>query len=114
MRKAQSGLTVPASLALMALLVLLILLPDQALAASTGGGGLQWETPLQKIRDSITGPVAYAVSLMGIVVTGAILVFGGEINEFVRRIIMLVLVVSLMVFATDLLSTLFNAGAVIR
>ena len=75
--------------------------------------GLEWETPLQKIRDSVTGPVAYAISLLGIVVTGAILVFGGEINEFVRRIIMLVLVISLMVFAADLLNTLFNKGAVI-
>ena len=74
---------------------------------------LEWETPLQKIRDSVTGPVAYAISLLGIVVTGAILVFGGEINEFVRRIIMLVLVISLMVFAADLLNTLFNKGAVI-
>ena len=59
------------------------------------------------------GPVAYAISLLGIVVTGAILVFGGEINEFVRRLIMLVLVISLMVFAADLLNTLFNKGAVI-
>ncbi len=77
------------------------------------GSGLEWETPLQKIRDSVTGPVAYAISLLGIVVTGAILVFGGEINEFVRRLIMLVLVISLMVFAADLLNTLFNKGAVI-
>jgi type IV secretion system protein VirB2 len=88
-------------------------LPSLAHAASTGGSGLEWETPLQKIRDSVTGPVAYAISLLGIVVTGAILVFGGEINEFVRRIIMLVLVISLMVFAADLLNTLFNKGAVI-
>jgi len=112
MRKAPSDFSVFWSLALPALLVFLIAFPEHALASSTGSG-LQWETPLQKVRDSITGPVAYAVSLMGIVVTGAILVFGGEINEFVRRVIMLVLVVSLMVFATDLLSTLFSAGAVI-
>jgi type IV secretion system protein VirB2 len=89
------------------------LMPALAHAASTGGSGLEWETPLQKIRDSVTGPVAYAISLLGIVVTGAILVFGGEINEFVRRLIMLVLVISLMVFAADLLNTLFNKGAVI-
>ncbi|ADP70349.1 Conjugal transfer protein TrbC [Rhodomicrobium vannielii ATCC 17100] len=112
MRKAPSDFTAFWSLALTALLFLLIAFPEHAFASSTGSG-LQWETPLQKLRDSITGPVAYAVSLMGIVVTGAILVFGGEINEFVRRVIMLVLVVSLMVFATDLLSTLFSAGAVI-
>jgi type IV secretion system protein VirB2 len=95
------------------LLALIVLFPALAQAASTGGSGLEWETPLQKIRDSVTGPVAYAISLLGIVVTGAILVFGGEINEFVRRIIMLVLVISLMVFAADLLNTLFNKGAVI-
>jgi type IV secretion system protein TrbC len=91
----------------------LCLVPALARAASTGGSGLEWETPLQKIRDSVTGPVAYAISLLGIAVTGAILVFGGEINEFVRRLIMLVLVISLMVFAADLLNTLFNKGAVI-
>ena len=95
------------------LFALILFLPSLAHAASTGGSGLEWETPLQKIRDSVTGPVAYAISLLGIVVTGAILVFGGEINEFVRRIIMLVLVISLMVFAADLLNTLFNKGAVI-
>jgi type IV secretion system protein VirB2 len=91
----------------------ILLIPALAHATSTGGSGLEWETPLQKIRDSVTGPVAYAISLLGIVVTGAILVFGGEINEFVRRLIMLVLVISLMVFAADLLNTLFNKGAVI-
>jgi type IV secretion system protein VirB2 len=83
-------------------------------AAGTGGGGLPWESPLQTIADSISGPVAYAISLIGIVVAGAMLVWGGEINEFARRIIMLVLVISLIVFATQLLSTLFNvSGAVI-
>ena len=87
--------------------------PDAAQAAASGGG-LPWETPLQTLRDSITGPVAYAISLMGVVVAGATLVFGGEINDFVRRIIMLVLVISLIIFSTNILSTLFNAGAVIQ
>jgi type IV secretion system protein VirB2 len=41
------------------------------------------------------------------------LIFGGEINEFARRIIMLVLVVALLVSATNLLSTLFSTGAVV-
>jgi type IV secretion system protein VirB2 len=98
---------------LLALMVLTVFPADHAFASTSGSSGLQWETPLEKVRDSITGPVAYAISLLGIVVTGAILVFGGEINEFVRRVIMLVLVVSLMVFATDILSTLFNKGALI-
>ena len=95
------------------LVSLTLALPEIAVAA-TGGGSLPWETPLQTLRDSITGPVAYAVSLMGIVVAGAMLVWGGEINEFVRRMIMLILVISLIIFASNILSTLFNAAAATR
>ena len=93
--------------------VIVVLAPDAAWAPSSGGGGLPWETPLQTIRDSLTGPVAYAISLMGVVVAGATLVFGGEVNDFVRRLIMLVLAISLLVFSTNILSTLFNTGAVL-
>ena len=96
------------------LLALSILLPDQAWATSTSSGGLPWESPLQTVSQSLTGPVAYAISLIGVVVTGAMLIFGGEINEFARRIIMLVLVIALLVSATNLLSTLFSSGAVVR
>jgi type IV secretion system protein VirB2 len=82
--------------------------------AGTGGGSLPWETPLEAIRDSVTGPVAYAISLMGIVVAGAMLVWGGEIGDFVRRIIMLTLAISLIVFSANILATLFSvSGAVI-
>ena len=88
-------------------------IPDLASAATGGGSGLPWETPLETLRDSITGPVAYTISLLGVVVAGAALVFGGEINDFVRRMIMLVLVISLIIFAANFLSTLFNTGAVI-
>lgn len=94
------------------LLLLALLAPDLAFASDVGGG-LPWETPLATIRDSITGPVAYAISMMGIVVAGAMLIWGGEINEFARRVIMLVLVISLIVAASSLLKTLFVSGALI-
>ena len=98
---------------ILVLVSLTLAFPEIAVAA-TGGGSLPWETPLQTLRDSITGPVAYAVSLMGIVVAGAMLVWGGEINEFARRMIMLILVISLIIFASNILSTLFNAAAATR
>ena len=44
---------------------------------------------------------------------GAALVFGGEINEFVRRIIMLVLVCAFIVGVTNLASALGITGAVV-
>jgi type IV secretion system protein VirB2 len=96
-----------------ACLIVCCLAPGLA-EAGTGGGSLPWETPLEAIRDSVTGPVAYAISLMGIVVAGAMLVWGGEIGDFVRRIIMLTLAISLIVFSANILATLFSvSGAVI-
>jgi type IV secretory pathway VirB2 component (pilin) len=98
----------------LALAAIVVLDPGAAWASSSSGSsGMPWEAPLTKLLNSVKGPVAYAVSLMGIVVAGASLVFGGEINEFVRRVIMLILVVSLILFAANILSTLFSAGAVV-
>jgi type IV secretion system protein TrbC len=84
-----------------------------ALAATAGGGGLPWDTPLTTLRNDITGPVAFTISLLAMVACGAALVFGGEINEFVRRIIMLVLVCAFIVGVTNLASALGIAGALV-
>lgn len=94
-----------------ALALALVLSPSAAHAGGGGGGGLAWETPLQTIVASITGPVAMAVSLLGIVVSGATLIWGGEINEFVRRMVMLALVIAIIVAAASVLSALFGVGA---
>lgn len=90
-----------------------ILFPQQSQAAGAGAG-LPWEAPLQTIQRSIQGPVAYVISLLALIGCGGTLVWGGEINEFLRRGILLVLVISLIVFATNLMTTLFNtSGATI-
>ena len=73
--------------------ILILLYFTATVSASTGGTALPWEGPLQAIADSLTGPVAYVISVVGIVVAGAMLVWGGEINEFARRLIMLVVAV---------------------
>ena len=81
--------------------------------AATVGGALPWDTPLTTLRTDITGPVAFTISLLAMVACGAALVFGGEINEFVRRIIMLVLVAAFLVGVTNLASALGITGAVV-
>lgn len=81
--------------------------------ASSAGGSLPWDTPLTTLKNDITGPVAFTISLLAIVACGAALVFGGEINEFVRRIIMLVLVASFIVGVTNLASALGITGAIV-
>ena len=95
------------------LAITFLLVADPAVAGSAQG--LPWEGPLEKIRNSMTGPVALGISLIGIVVAGGMLIFGGELGEFARRAIMLVLVLALLVAANNILTTLFgSAGAVIN
>jgi type IV secretion system protein VirB2 len=45
--------------------------------ASTSTTGLPWETPLQTVKQSLTGPVAAGISVVGIAAGGMALVFGG-------------------------------------
>ncbi|WP_208438668.1 MULTISPECIES: TrbC/VirB2 family protein [Bartonella] len=82
-------------------------------ATSGGGASLPWEAPLEKLKKSVSGPVAFVVSLLGLVAGGATLIFGGEVSEFVKRIIYLVLVISVIVFANTLLTGALFSGAVV-
>ena len=63
------------------------------------------------MRDSLTGPVAFAVSIIGIIVAGAVLIFGGDMNGFFRTLVFLVLVMALIVGANNLMSGFFGRGA---
>lgn len=42
-----------------------------ALAGTTSGTAMPWETPLQTVQESITGPVAKAIGIIAIAVTGS-------------------------------------------
>ena len=85
---------------LIAIAAILLLVPDLALASVGSGGGLP------------TGPVAFSLSIVGIVVAGGILIFGGELNAFFRSLIFIVLVMALLVGAQNIMTNLFG-GAVI-
>ena len=93
-------------------LFLLLLSADQAQATVGAGGALPYETWLVSLRNSVTGPVAFTLSIIGIVVAGGILIFGGELNAFFRTLIFIVLVMALLVGANNVMTNLFQ-GAVI-
>jgi type IV secretion system protein TrbC len=97
---------------MLGVIVLAAVHPETA-HASTAGGALPWDGPLTTLKNDLTGPVAFTISLLAMVACGAALVFGGEINEFVRRIIMLVLVVALITGVVNVASALGITGAVV-
>lgn len=84
-----------------------------ARAAETAGGSLPYETWLQTLQTSFTGPVAFSVALLGIISSGATLIFAGnEIGRFVRTILYLVLVMTLLVGSNSLMTKFFNGATI--
>lgn len=93
------------------LLLAVMALPEHAFAASSGGGSLPYEDWLTTLRESVTGPVAFALSIIGIVVAGGVLIFGGDLNGFFRTLIFLVLVMALIVGANNVMKNFFGTSA---
>jgi type IV secretion system protein VirB2 len=96
---------------LLVILALFLLAPLPAFASEGTGGSLPYEGWLTNLRNSVTGPVAFALSIIGIVVAGGVLIFGGDLNGFFRTLIFLVLVMAFLVGAQNVMSSFFGRGA---
>ncbi|WP_258058345.1 TrbC/VirB2 family protein [Campylobacter fetus] len=93
--------------------IFLFLLFGTVAFAATTGAGLPWEGPLQTIKASITGPVAFTLSILAIVACGIGLVWGGEMTTFVKTLVYIVLVIALVVGATNVMGIFQTTGALI-
>lgn len=79
-----------------------------ATTASTTAN-LPWEGGVQRFVDSLTGPVAIGISLVSIVAVGAGMIFkGDEMGEFAKKGMQIVLVISIIVFAAQILTALIG------
>ncbi|MCW0001771.1 TrbC/VirB2 family protein [Pararhizobium sp. YC-54] len=94
-----------------ALLAMPIALASVAPALASSGGSLPWEGPLQQIQESITGPVAGAIALAAVAIAGGMLIFGGELNDFARRLVYIVLVAGILLGATNIIGLFGATGA---
>lgn len=93
------------------LLAVLALLPQHANAAEGAGGALPYEGWLVALRTSVTGPVAFALAIIGIVIAGGVLIFGGDLNGFFRTLMFIVLVMAFLVGAQNMMAGFFGRGA---
>lgn len=80
-------------------------------AFASSGGSLPWEGPLEQIQESITGPVAGYIALAAVAIAGGMLIFGGELNDFARRLIYVVLVAGILLGATQIVALFGASGA---
>ena len=81
-------------------------LPSAAVAA---GSGMPWEEPLQKVLDSVQGPVAKIVAVIIIITTGLTLAFGETAGGF-RRLIQIVFGLSIAFAASSFFLSFFSFG----
>jgi type IV secretion system protein VirB2 len=84
---------------------------DASPAFASSGGSLPWEGPLEQIQESITGPVAGYIALAAVAIAGGMLIFGGELNDFARRLMYVVLVAGILLGATTIVGLFGATGA---
>jgi len=74
--------------------------------ALAAGSGMPWEAPLQRILDSVQGPVAKVTAVVIIVITGLSLSFGDMSGGF-RRMIQIVFGLSIAFAASSFFLSFF-------
>lgn len=80
-----------------------------AAPAHAAGSGMPWEDPLQRILDSVQGPVAKIVAVIIIITTGLTLAFGETSGGF-RRMIQIVFGLSVAFAASSFFLSFFSFG----
>ena len=80
-----------------------------AAPAYASGSSMPWEEPLQKILESIEGPVAKIVAVIIIITTGLALAFGDTSGGF-RKLIQIVFGLSIAFAASSFFLTFFSFG----
>ncbi len=89
----------------------LLIMPIQAFASQQGTNA--WEIILNKIVTSFTGPVAYAMAILAIVVCGLMMAFA-DLQGGARRFVQVACGISLIFFAGQIATQFFGfSGAVI-
>jgi type IV secretion system protein TrbC len=77
--------------------------------AWAAGSSMPWEAPLQKILDSVEGPVAKIIAVIIIILTGLTLAFGETSGGF-RRLIQIVFGLSIAFAASSFFLSFFAFG----
>lgn len=81
--------------------------------AGSATTGLPIEAPLEKLKQSLTGPVAGIVAVLAFFGLGWQLVWGGEMNDFNRKAVMGLMGVAFVVGASSAYNIFFGSGALL-
>lgn len=97
----------PRLLRLLVLSTVLVLAAGPALASGGGGSAMPWDDKLSAVADSITGPVAKAIGVIAIALTGLGVAFS-EGGSWVRRGLSVIFGLSIAFTASSFALSFFN------
>jgi type IV secretion system protein TrbC len=80
-----------------------------AASADAAGTGMPWEQPLEKVLESVEGPVAKILAVIIIITTGLTLAFGETAGGF-RRLIQIIFGLSIAFAASSFFLSFFSFG----
>jgi len=80
-----------------------------AVQAQAAGSGMPWEEPLQKVLESVQGPVAKIIAVIIIITTGLTLAFGETGGGF-RKLIQIIFGLSIAFAASSFFLSFFSFG----
>lgn len=86
------------------LLCLMLLVTVAPMTAFATSGGFKFEGTLSKLSDSLSGPVARSIALIGIVVGACGAIWGAEFGQTARMLFGIILVIGILCFADSILS----------
>jgi type IV secretion system protein VirB2 len=87
----------------------IVIIAISTLTAHAAGSSMPWEAPLQRILESIEGPVAKIIAVIIIIVTGLTLAFGDTAGGF-RRLVQIVFGLSIAFAASSFFLSFFSFG----
>jgi type IV secretion system protein TrbC len=87
----------------------LVLMESMSAWAETTG--MPWETPLARVRDSLTGPVAYSVVIISIVVAGILSFINRQTEGIFHTIIGIIIVAAVIFGAVTLVNLAFPSAS---
>lgn len=93
------------------LLLACVFLPQEVFAS---GGITEFSSPLEKVVNTITGPVGKWISIIAFCITGLMLIFQRqEMTEGVKMLCGVVFAISFIAFAGSIVPSMFNfSGAI--
>ena len=80
-----------------------------AAQTQAAGSGMPWEEPLQKVLESVQGPVAKIIAVIIIITTGLTLAFGETAGGF-RKLIQIIFGLSIAFAASSFFLSFFSFG----